>query len=412
MTTINQFSKIINSEFNAQIFIPELATIFGLEESIVLQKIHYWLGKCGKSLDDKLWIYNTFSEWTNQFSFWSQSKVKRIFYSLEEQEIIISCKHNKSKGDHTKWYSLNYEKLTTLLLNKLGTKPINTRSEKNNRMSQNEPIINSKQYINYSKNMSKDDIKKNTNTFNQYNYKQTGIDHHHKMISDEMIGIWNSVFIKSNQKLFSTANRVKKLNVLWKEIFLEDIKAWKEFCIGINSSKFLMGEKKNSFKAQFDWIIQKEIAIRVVQKEFDIGDRVPDIIQKEIKHNSFSKTYSNLQLPKEDDENTRLIKTAEKLSLKELQKFEEALSSEGNSELMLQFESFMENRPDSLFVNEFGHLFINKWANPGANFVYEQYKINFCLNKTFEDFMDEAKSFSSDPSLVNGYNNSFKSMSL
>lgn len=117
MITPLEYNNRIKSHFSAQIIIPELAKELGLEEAIVVQQLHYWLQRCGKLIDNAIWIYNSFNEWSNQFSYWSVSKIKRIFYSLEKQQIIISKKINKSNSDHTKWYSIDYEKLSLLLKN-------------------------------------------------------------------------------------------------------------------------------------------------------------------------------------------------------------------------------------------------------------------------------------------------------
>ncbi|CAL7960172.1 hypothetical protein MIDIC_10015 [Alphaproteobacteria bacterium] len=40
-------------QLGIQIVVPEIANIIGLEESIVLHQIHYWIKKCGKTLTNK-----------------------------------------------------------------------------------------------------------------------------------------------------------------------------------------------------------------------------------------------------------------------------------------------------------------------------------------------------------------------
>lgn len=56
---------------------PRLAVAIGLNEAIVLQQLHYWLGTAGKERDGKRWIYNTQVEWQAQFPFWSLNTVRR-----------------------------------------------------------------------------------------------------------------------------------------------------------------------------------------------------------------------------------------------------------------------------------------------------------------------------------------------
>ena len=92
-----------------------LAILIGLNESIVLQQIHYWLKQNEKSKrnfrDGHFWTYNSYPEWQKQFPFWSESTVKRAITKLEKEGYLISGNYNKLKIDRTKWYRINYEML-------------------------------------------------------------------------------------------------------------------------------------------------------------------------------------------------------------------------------------------------------------------------------------------------------------
>lgn len=97
----------------------ELAKKLGLNESIVIQQIHYWLEINRKSnrnyIDGKYWAYNTYPEWRKQFPFWSEPTIRRIFKNLEKAGYLITDNFNKKKYDQTKWYTLNYSSLESLL---------------------------------------------------------------------------------------------------------------------------------------------------------------------------------------------------------------------------------------------------------------------------------------------------------
>ncbi|CAI2614383.1 hypothetical protein AKUH4B202J_08890 [Apilactobacillus kunkeei] len=94
---------------------PELATKIGLNESIFLQQLNYWLQKSNHNIKGKKWIYNTFEEWKNQFPFWSLRTIKRIKTSLENKKIIEVSRYNKRGFDKTNWYSINYDYLDKLV---------------------------------------------------------------------------------------------------------------------------------------------------------------------------------------------------------------------------------------------------------------------------------------------------------
>lgn len=101
------------------LIMPNLATLIGLNESIVLQQIHYWLiGKEQRQqdyIDGHYWVYNTYEQWQEQFPFFSLRTLRRIFTALEKMGLLISSNYNRAGFDKTKWYTINYESLNKLV---------------------------------------------------------------------------------------------------------------------------------------------------------------------------------------------------------------------------------------------------------------------------------------------------------
>lgn len=102
--------------------LPSLAEAVGLKEAIFLQQLHYWLHKTEQMIDKqpekrelyehdgRLWIYNTYDEWAEQFPFWSIPTIQRTIYGLERDGFILTTdEYNKQKTDRTKWYTICYE---------------------------------------------------------------------------------------------------------------------------------------------------------------------------------------------------------------------------------------------------------------------------------------------------------------
>lgn len=95
----------------------KLAKTIGLNEAIVLQQINYWLhGKSAKKINGRLWTFNSVKKWHEQFPFWSESTVKRVFSSLEKDGLLITGRFNKYKFDKTKWYSIDMKKVSDRLV--------------------------------------------------------------------------------------------------------------------------------------------------------------------------------------------------------------------------------------------------------------------------------------------------------
>jgi hypothetical protein len=94
---------------------PTLAAVVGLSEAIILQQLHYWLRQAGKERDGRLWIYNTYDTWQEQFPFWSVPTIKRTILDLQRRGLILTDAFNKARMDRTKWYSLDYDALDRTL---------------------------------------------------------------------------------------------------------------------------------------------------------------------------------------------------------------------------------------------------------------------------------------------------------
>lgn len=104
------------------VIIPELAVKIGLNESIIIQQLHYWLNKSNHEYDQVKWIYNSIREWHEQFPFLSQRTIERAMAELKKKGLIITANYNKMKADRTLWYSIDYEKLDKLT-DRLTAKP-------------------------------------------------------------------------------------------------------------------------------------------------------------------------------------------------------------------------------------------------------------------------------------------------
>lgn len=93
---------------------PTLACVFGLNESIVIQQVHYLIEinrKAGRNyIDGRYWTYNSYSDWKREcFPFWSDSTIKRTFKSLERSGLLITGHYSRNPRDQRTWYSINYE---------------------------------------------------------------------------------------------------------------------------------------------------------------------------------------------------------------------------------------------------------------------------------------------------------------
>ncbi len=92
-------------------FDSDCALDVGVEESIILSNIMFWIAKNeanNKHLyDGKYWTYNSAEAFTKLFPFWNRQKVDRMLRHLEEDGWLLSGNYNENKYDRTKWYALS-----------------------------------------------------------------------------------------------------------------------------------------------------------------------------------------------------------------------------------------------------------------------------------------------------------------
>jgi hypothetical protein len=274
-----------------------LESKFGTKAAKLICKVNYWISRCGRDIENLpgKWIYNTIDAWAKQLSC-SQSTIKRAIKLLEEQEILLSNKVNAKRYNQTKWYSLNYSKLQSIGC-------IETAKKKcSNEPAQCDPILscNSTSYTISSKNGAY--IKKQI-------LRNRFVDIEEEELIKKMVVLWNEVFKHSISpiKAYCSAMNSSKLISALKDNFNGDLSAWQNYAKMVNSSKFLMGEKetKKNFKAIFSWLLEPSTIVAISSGEYGVGDRKLDMDNQE---------------ENEEQKNKKIIREAEKILEEEIKK--------------------------------------------------------------------------------------------
>lgn len=114
---ISTSSSLLINEAPLQV-LPSLAVALkNVHEAIILQQVQYWLSRSNFVFNNRKWVYNTLDEWHEQFPWITKKSVGDKFRSLEKKGILIVGNFNKLKYDRTKWYSIDYDKLNSLINN-------------------------------------------------------------------------------------------------------------------------------------------------------------------------------------------------------------------------------------------------------------------------------------------------------
>ena len=98
-------------KYSAQFkFNTEDAISYGVPEAVVLFNIRYWVKineeKQINYFEGKYWTFNSCTQYTKVFPFYSDRQISRLLVSLEKKGAIISGNFNKRGYDKTKWTTL------------------------------------------------------------------------------------------------------------------------------------------------------------------------------------------------------------------------------------------------------------------------------------------------------------------
>lgn len=263
--------------------LPTLALKLGLNEAIILQQIHYWLNpKFNKNhFDGRLWVYNTYEQWQQQFPFWGEKTIRRAIANLEEAKVLSSFVTRDFKK--IKYYSIDYRQLEKL----------SSQEEKHKEFldnfpsGQNDRIDLPKRADRGGQNDQIDPV--NLTTFYITENTQENTLHHYSDLpkrkeevekEDEdkkeitfrkMLQIWNeSVQSPLNGMKIShlTPQRKERLSQVFSLFMGRQMDTWQTYCHQIVGCRFLMGENSSGFKVSLDWAITLENVHKVMEGFF------------------------------------------------------------------------------------------------------------------------------------------------
>lgn len=118
-------------------FDTEIAEKYGLEASIILNNISYWIQHNEANeknfYDGKYWTFNSVKAFNELFPYMSEKKIRNALKALEEDGIIVTGNYNKLACDRTKWYAIT-EKGKCILSNRQMDSPIGQMDSSNRQM--------------------------------------------------------------------------------------------------------------------------------------------------------------------------------------------------------------------------------------------------------------------------------------
>ncbi len=269
---------------------PKLFKLKKNAYAVLLHTLLIWIQKCGRNVNglSGYWIYNSLQGWHKLLQFWSPSKIRRVIKALEDIGVLLSKQVNAYKWNHTKWYTVDMERLEEILRDPLYTNTVSCDDTKQNiekkradRSAQNEQIITINNYtIINSSNEEEDNfkceylIKKGPAPSTKQSKTPTTQTTEQETIA-QMINLWNSnvpdvqiTTVTTNG--YTTIKTPAKLLELLKTHFKNDLDIWATYAKKVASSGYLMGKVSNGFKPRFAFLTREDVIHKVQQGEYGV----------------------------------------------------------------------------------------------------------------------------------------------
>lgn len=98
---------------------PKLAAAIGVDEALVLQRLHFWLVKgessdYGTVVNGVRWIYNTLDAWLQQFIFFSKWRLRQALKNLRQLGLVLFSQLDKHEWKRIGYYTIDYGRLNQL----------------------------------------------------------------------------------------------------------------------------------------------------------------------------------------------------------------------------------------------------------------------------------------------------------
>ena len=242
----------------------ELATVIGLNEAIILQQMQYWIKKSTHEIDDKTWIYNSVSQWKEQFPFWSESTIDRTIRSLDKLGLLFIGNYNRDRRDRTKWYSINYSQLDNIMKNAFSQNDECNLSNCDNAISQDDPM----QDVNLTKPLPKitTEITTNNNTSScgdKSKPEKTDV-----IDFDLVMDAYNDAVEDKLPKVVKmTPARKNAVKKLLKEFDAPTFQSLANYFYDFveKANRFYFGENNRGWRADFDYIVRITTYLKFIE---------------------------------------------------------------------------------------------------------------------------------------------------
>jgi hypothetical protein len=263
-------------------FDVDIATVYGLEEAIIINNFQFWINKNYSDgvnrKEDRTWTYNTTSSLVKLFPYMSLNAIRYSIDQLVKKGVLIKGCHNKNGYDRTTWYAFSDEKKWLYSVRSDLSKNTNGFVKNNKWICENSqmdlrkttngfvkihtPIPDNKQQI--VNEDSKQQIVNEDSKDHIANPSPVMVD---GLDANNIVNLYHTILPTLPKVLKINEARKKKIKALCKED-LPTLESWGSFFETVSQSKFLMGKTQSWAGCDFEWLINPANALKVAEGRY------------------------------------------------------------------------------------------------------------------------------------------------
>lgn len=225
-------------------FNPQVAEEYGVNAAVLFQNISFWIEKNKANdrnfIDGYYWTYSSIKAFQELFPYLTARAISTALQKLEDGGLIITGNHNKSAYDRTKWYAIT-EKGFSILQNR----EMEKQETQNGNAENAEPI-----------------------PYNKTDKAQIEY--------TDILTAFNEICTSLPKVQKLTDARRKAIKAIIPLLDSDDpVQGFTEVFKTVEASDFLCRRNtKTSFRASFDWIMNKKNIVKIIEGNYSDSNRV------------------------------------------------------------------------------------------------------------------------------------------
>ena len=228
-------------------FNQQVAEEYGVNAAVLFQNLSFWIEKNKANdrnfIDGYYWTYSSIKAFQELFPYLTARAISTALQKLEDGGLIITGNHNKSAYDRTKWYAVTEKGFSILQNREMEKQEVQNGSPENA-----EPIPD-----------------RNTDNV-QIEYT-------------DIISAFNEICVSlpKVQKLTDARKKAIKsvLPILVLDLNDNAVQAFEGVFRIVEASDFLCRRNtKTSFRASFDWIMNKRNIVKIIEGNYSDSNKV------------------------------------------------------------------------------------------------------------------------------------------